>query len=100
VKNWALKLPSFTRRGWFIELTFKTTPLSPPIERGDFQPLSEELAGAAEHFGVEGVVYVQHCPMAFNNQGGSWLSREEQIANPYLPATMLRCGRVIGRVES
>jgi len=67
--------------------------------RKHFQPLSEELAGAAEQFGVKGVVYVQHCPMAFNNEGGSWLSRDEQINNPYLPDTMLRCGRVIESIE-
>ncbi len=63
--------------------------------RTHFRPLSDELAEAAQRFGIEGVVYVQNCPMAFNNEGGSWLSREPQIANPYLPDTMLRCGRVI-----
>jgi membrane fusion protein, copper/silver efflux system len=68
--------------------------------RSHFHPLSNELADAAQHFGVERVVYVQHCPMAFNNEGGSWLSSEEQIANPYLPDTMLRCGRVIERIKS
>ena len=67
--------------------------------RTHFLPLSEELAEAAQRFGVERVVYVQHCPMAFDNEGGSWLSREQQIANPYLPDTMLRCGRVIDSIE-
>jgi hypothetical protein len=39
-------------------------------------------------------VYQQHCPMAFNDEGGSWLSYETKIANPYLPKQMLRCGVV------
>jgi hypothetical protein len=68
--------------------------------RSHFLPLSEALAQAAKRFGVEGVIYVQNCPMVFDNEGGSWLSREEQIANPYLPDTMLRCGSVIERIES
>lgn len=67
--------------------------------RKQFRPLSEELAEAAQKFGVDGVVYVQNCPMAFDNEGGSWLSSEQQIANPYLPDTMLRCGRVIDSIE-
>jgi Cu(I)/Ag(I) efflux system membrane fusion protein len=39
-------------------------------------------------------LYEQHCPMAFNDEGASWLSYETKIKNPYLPKTMLRCGRV------
>jgi membrane fusion protein, copper/silver efflux system len=68
--------------------------------RTHFLPLSEELAEAAQRFGVEGVVYVQNCPMAFDDEGGSWLSREEQIQNPYLPDTMLGCGSVIETIEN
>ncbi len=68
--------------------------------RTHFRSLSEELAEAAQRFGVEGVVYVQSCPMALDNDGGSWLSREERIQNPYLPDTMLGCGEVIERIES
>jgi membrane fusion protein, copper/silver efflux system len=68
--------------------------------RTHFHPLSEELAEAAQRFGIEGLVYVQNCPMAFNNEGGSWLSREERIQNPYLPDTMLGCGQIIERIES
>jgi membrane fusion protein, copper/silver efflux system len=39
-------------------------------------------------------LYQQHCPMAFNDTGASWLSYETKIRNPYLPKTMLRCGLV------
>ncbi len=47
-------------------------------------------------------VYVQQCPMAFNDtETGTWLSKEEEIRNPYLgkhhpkyKAGMLACGEV------
>lgn len=35
-----------------------------------------------------------YCPMAFDDEGASWLQDEEQIANPYFGASMLRCGEV------
>jgi membrane fusion protein, copper/silver efflux system len=37
--------------------------------------------------------------MAFDDEGGYWLSSEEEIQNPYLPETMLMCGEVIERIE-
>jgi membrane fusion protein, copper/silver efflux system len=61
--------------------------------------LSDELIKAVHLFGVEGVVYHQYCPMAFDDEGANWLSTEEQIQNPYLPETMLMCGEVIERIE-
>src|SRR6056297_709007 len=67
--------------------------------RTSFRSLSDELIRAVKMFGVEGVVYHQYCPMAFDNEGGDWLSREEQIQNPYLPESMLMCGEVIDRIE-
>lgn len=68
--------------------------------RSHFYAVSETLIESVQTFGIEGVVYHQHCPMAFNNEGGSWLSREDQVMNPYMPDTMLRCGRVIEKIES
>ena len=67
--------------------------------RGSFRGLSDELIKAVHLFGVEGVVYHQYCPMAFDDEGADWLSTEEQIQNPYLPETMLMCGEVIERIE-
>ncbi|MBA3830027.1 MAG: DUF3347 domain-containing protein [Taibaiella sp.] len=40
------------------------------------------------------VVYQQHCPMAFDDKGGNWLSNEEEIKNPYFPKKMPDCGDV------
>lgn len=36
------------------------------------------------------------CPMAFDNRGAAWLQAEEEIANPYFGARMLRCGEFRG----
>jgi len=67
--------------------------------RTAFRYLSDELIKAVQMFGIEGVVYHQFCPMAFDDEGANWLSTEEQIQNPYLPETMLSCGEVIERIE-
>jgi len=68
--------------------------------RAYFYSLSETLIASVKDFDIEGVAYHQHCPMAFNNDGGSWLSSEEQIRNPYMPDTMMGCGGVIEKIET
>ncbi len=40
-------------------------------------------------------IYIQKCPMADNNKGAIWLSREKEIRNPYFGEAMLTCGSVI-----
>ena len=69
------------------------------VARSHFRHLSDELIKAVQLFGIEGVVYHQYCPMAFNDEGANWISSEERIQNPYLPETMLGCGEVIERIE-
>lgn len=68
--------------------------------RHAFRSLSTELADAVKKFGVEGVVYHQYCPMALDSDGATWLSRNEQIQNPYIPDSMLGCGEVIEKLNS
>ena len=64
-------------------------------QRKQFGFLSDALINSIEAFGTEGnALYVQHCPMAFNNQGGDWLASEEQIQNPYFGDKMMKCGIV------
>jgi len=60
-----------------------------------FEPISEAMIQVVESFHPVGyTIYHQSCPMV---RGGSadWLSREEQIANPYHGDRMLRCGETI-----
>ncbi len=64
-------------------------------QRQQFGFLSQALIQAVQAFGIEGdTLYVQHCPMAFDNQGGDWLSLEEKIQNPYFGEQMLTCGKI------
>lgn len=69
----------------------KATDLA--VARAAFKGLSDALIGyrkadraLAEQF------YVVHCPMAFDNQGASWLQATKTVSNPYFGASMLRCG--------
>ncbi len=63
--------------------------------REDFALLSHVLIEAVNNYQIPGVVYHQYCPMV----DASWLSRDEQIQNPYSPDTMPNCGEVIDRIE-
>lgn len=63
--------------------------------RESFALLSHVLIEAVNNYQIPGVVYHQFCPMVDKN----WLSRDEQIENPYAPETMPNCGEVIERIE-
>ena len=45
------------------------------------------------------LIYHAYCPMAFNNNGATWLSNSLTIRNPYLPKTMLNCGEVRDSID-
>lgn len=67
-------------------------------QRYHFEDLSEIMIELVHTFQpLDYVVYHQSCPMV---RGGSadWLSREEQISNPYHGDRMLRCGEIIARI--
>ncbi|PHI21216.1 efflux transporter periplasmic adaptor subunit [Lewinellaceae bacterium SD302] len=64
-------------------------------QRVQFGYLSSAMINSLKAFGVIGdTIYVQHCPMAFNNEGADWLAAEEQINNPYFGDAMLKCGSI------
>ena len=63
--------------------------------RAGFFPLSVAMAGMIEIYGTgKGPVYELYCPMAFGDQGATWLQDEPRVSNPYFGASMLRCGEV------
>lgn len=68
-------------------------------QRDYFKQLSTHLIKAVQLFGVNEKVYVEFCPMADNNNGAYWLSKEEQILNPYFGDAMLKCGEVKQTIE-
>lgn len=63
--------------------------------RAAFKPLSERIIALAKSIGQKGqTFYVQHCPMADNNNGADWLSQRKEILNPYFGDAMLTCGSI------
>lgn len=69
--------------------------------RGKFDRLSAAMIELAQRFraGFSQELYLMHCPMAFDNVGADWLQRQEQLANPYFGASMLRCGETRETIE-
>lgn len=64
--------------------------------REAFSELSTALVPAVKAFGSGGqTLYVQHCPMAFDNAGANWVSASEEIRNPYFGDAMLTCGKTV-----
>ena len=68
-------------------------------QRTHFKSLSSYLISAVQLFGVNEKVFVEYCPMADNNNGAYWLSKEEKVINPYFGAAMLTCGEVKQIIE-
>ncbi|MBK6949188.1 MAG: efflux RND transporter periplasmic adaptor subunit [Haliscomenobacter sp.] len=65
------------------------------IQRKQFFFLSELVIRNVRSLGSgDQPLFLQHCPMAFNNQGGDWVSAQRQIMNPYFGDEMLHCGIV------
>ncbi len=62
-------------------------------KRKSFQTISDNLYSLMRTVRFDRqVAYYQYCPMAFNNEGAYWLSKEAEIRNPYFGDKMLDCG--------
>jgi len=62
-------------------------------QRRAYNPLSTTIIEVFTSFGTKlPKVYVQHCPMANEDKGASWLSINKQIRNPYFGDMMMKCG--------
>ena len=68
-------------------------------QRNHFKHLSSHLINTVQLFGVNEKVFVEFCPMADNNNGAYWLSKEEKVINPYFGDAMLTCGEVKQVIE-
>ncbi|WP_218599523.1 efflux RND transporter periplasmic adaptor subunit [Polaribacter sp. NJDZ03] len=69
------------------------------MQRIYFKHLSANMANVIEIFGINEKVYHQFCPMADNNKGAYWLSKDEKVVNPYFGGAMLTCGEVKQIIE-
>tara|TARA_R110000850_G_scaffold254614_1_gene380123 strand:- start:2454 stop:4202 length:1749 start_codon:yes stop_codon:yes gene_type:complete len=68
--------------------------------RTHFQTISDVLIQFIDQTGpYADVMYVQHCPMADNDQGADWLSLSKEIKNPYFGSMMLKCGEIVQVIE-
>jgi Cu(I)/Ag(I) efflux system membrane fusion protein len=64
-------------------------------QRAQFRLLSDVLIGIAKPLGTPKTpLYLQYCPMANDNRGAYWISRDSSIRNPYYGEAMLTCGEV------
>lgn len=69
--------------------------------RINFQKISGKIIDLTESFGInKDFVYVQFCPMAFDDKGAFWLSETEEILNPYFGDDMLNCGETKRKISS
>jgi len=66
------------------------------LQREHFKPLSNNIISVISSFKVAETsdIFVQFCPMAFDNIGASWISSNEEIRNPYFGDAMLKCGEI------
>lgn len=64
-------------------------------QRTAYHDLSKEMISRLKAAGMEkGELYVEYCPMAFNDKGASWVSSSKEIRNPYFGEKMMTCGEV------
>lgn len=64
-------------------------------QRTAYYDLSKEIISRLKATGMEkGELYVEYCPMAFNDKGASWVSSSKEIRNPYFGEKMMACGEV------
>ena len=60
-------------------------------QRRAFAGLSNEMAALVKGGRLSmGMLYIEYCPMANNNEGACWLSNEKEIKNPYFGYKMMR----------
>lgn len=69
-------------------------------KRKSFQMVGDQLYDLVRTVQYDqAVIYHDFCPMAFNDQGASWLSNTREIRNPYIPKKMIGCGEVKDSID-
>ena len=73
-------------------------------QRKHFIQLSENMIELVKTFEAPKTdrgssLYVQFCPMANDDKGAFWLSKEDEVKNPYYGDMMLNCGEVREEIE-
>lgn len=69
-------------------------------QRKAFTKLSNDMIALLKKSALtSGTVFVQHCPMANDGDGGDWLAAENIIQNPYYGSEMMECGAVLEEIK-
>lgn len=63
-------------------------------QRKAFYSLTQAYLVSLDSKSGEDTLYLQFCPMAFDFEGATWISREKVVMNPYFGDEMLNCGVV------
>lgn len=61
--------------------------------------LSIDIKDLISVVGTSQKLYEDFCPMANNNEGAIWISKKEEISNPYMGSSMPKCGKVKSVIE-
>lgn len=68
--------------------------------RAIFMSVSHEIILFVKAIGgINELIYVDYCPMANDNKGAEWISKEKEIQNPYFGESMLRCGDIVQEIK-
>lgn len=68
-------------------------------QRDHFMTLSKSIYELLKVSKYEVPVYYQFCPMANDNKGANWLSKENAVKNPYYGSQMLTCGKTVETIK-
>lgn len=68
-------------------------------QRSAFAALSEGIYTLAKVSKQDTPVYYQHCPMYNGGKGANWLSKENEVKNPYYGSQMLTCGSTVETIK-
>ncbi|MFK8009340.1 MAG: efflux RND transporter periplasmic adaptor subunit [Saprospiraceae bacterium] len=88
-KYWMQQLSAFQSHGKKI-----TTLEEVETQRQQFEFLSDAMINSITAFGTKNKLFVQFCPMAFENKGADWISDIQEVRNPYFGDKMMKCGLV------
>ncbi|MBI1228457.1 MAG: DUF3347 domain-containing protein [Bacteroidetes bacterium] len=68
-------------------------------QRQYFIPLSQNMYELIKVNKMKAPVYYQFCPMANDGKGANWLSKENEVKNPYYGDMMLNCGKTVETIQ-
>lgn len=68
-------------------------------QREHFTTLSKNIYLLIKVSKQETPTFYQHCPMYNNGKGADWLSKENEIKNPYYGVQMLSCGKTVETIK-